>query len=274
MEDQQYRELIKSYDLHTLVSVREHVDRAQFENRLEWVEFEIEQRIQGIGPSTGPAVSYLKISRDENYAGIFYRLPALIIDLLVVYIPFGLLFGFLLDTGYWYCVAGLPLLYPLYQIGFTAGGQQTIGKRLLGIVVVEQDLVTSPSFGIVLRRHSPDLLFALGMILSIVWLMAEGFSPNEQATTAAKISSFHFANGVWDRLDDGWDLWIWSEILLLTFDDRRRSLHEWLSNTLVIHQSKRGNIDINGSFESSYCDWLSRFQHRLRLHFGRSNTAS
>ena len=264
MEDQQYKKLIKSYDLETLASVREHLDRTQFENRFGWVESEIEQRNQGIGPTAGPAVNYLNISRDENYAGIFYRLPALMIDLLIVYVPFGLLFSFLLDTAYWYCVAALPLLYPLYQIGFTINGQQTMGKRLLGIVVVQKDLVTSPGFGTVLRRHSPDLFFALGMILSVVWLIAQGFSLNEQATTAAKISSFHFANVVWDRLDDGWDLWIWSEILLLTIDDRHRSLHEWLSNTLVIHKSKLGNIDINGNFEPSYCDWLSRFQHRLR----------
>jgi len=263
MDDQQYRELIKSYDLETLTNVRQHVDRELFENRYQWVEQEIERRNRGIGPTPGPEVSHLSVSRDENYAGIIYRLPALIVDLLIVYIPFGMLFSFVMGTRLWYCVAALPLLYPAYQILLTINGRQTIGKRLLGILVVHRDLKSSLTFGKVLKRHSPDLFFASGMILSIGWLMAQGFSPNEQATTTAKISGFHFANSTWDSLDDCWDFWIWSEILFLTLDDRRRSLHEWLSNTLVIHKTRLANISVNNSFDPSYFDWLTQLKHRL-----------
>ncbi|MCB1647036.1 MAG: hypothetical protein KDI36_16365, partial [Pseudomonadales bacterium] len=65
---------------------------------------------------------------------------------------------------------------------------------------------------------------------------------------------------VWDQLDDIWDLWIWSEMLFLCLDDRRRSLPELISGTLVLRSGARAD-SLNYPHEPSWIDWL---QQRIR----------
>ena len=262
MEDQKYRELIKSYDLETLINVRRLIDREVYKVRYDWIEAEIKDRRQGVGPAAAPPPTRLSFSRNETYAGIMYRTPALIIDLLLVYIPSGMILEAFLGNNFWPGVFFIPILYPLYQICCTWMWGQTPGRFLLGIKVVNDNPGIRLGMKAVIQRHSPDLCFAILMMVSIIWMVASGFSLPEHATLDAKTNAFHFTNRYWDLTDDIWDVWIWSEIIFLTLDGRRRSLHEFLSNTVVIHKIRQSDfaagLNSTSDFESSYYEWLKR----------------
>ena len=264
MEDQAYKKLIKSYDLETLTSVQLLIDRDKFQHRFDWVGSEIEERKAGIGPECAPDRAQMNVSRDEQYAGIFYRLPALTVDLLVVYIPFGLLFNAIMGSTAWFAVILLPFIYPAYQITCTIKWGQSAGKYLLRIVVIDKDCITPLHLRKVVFRHAPDLCFALLMAASISFLITSGYEPPEQASVDARVIGFHFANQQWDHIDDLWDVWIWSEIFLITLDAKRRCLHELLSDTLVVHQAQVQNLDSCRQFEPSYYDWLKDRLAHLR----------
>ena len=261
MDDKSYQQLIRSYDLDTLQNVKKRIDQSSYPERLDWIESEITRRKEGIPTLAGPEQVLFDFSRTEEYAGIYYRLPSLIIDLLTIFIPVSILFDALLDSPAWVAIVLLPLCYPAYQIVCTLLWGQSLGKFMTGIVVIPVEPAKSLTFFVVLRRYWFDLILAGLMIGSFLWQVYSGFNPVGQPTLEAKYSSFHFANHYWDRIDDLWDIWIWSEILLICLDERRRSLQEFFSATLVVHKVHRFHLNKERTFEPSYYEWLS-----TRLH--------
>lgn len=261
MQDSEYRHAITHYDLETLRQVLDHLDAAQYPDRQAWLKQEIDKRLAGVDATPLQPVAAFRVSRDEVFAGFLYRLPALVIDLLLVYTPLGILFSLLLDVDQAWLVCVLPFAWPAYVIASTVWLGATPGKWLLGLRIVGQGgKASTPAQAI--RRHVPDVVLAVLMAAAVAIALLSGFTLPAHGTTVARISAFHHQIPLWDVLDDIWDLWLWSEILLLCLDDRRRSLMEFFSGTLVVHDAMRGHIEHAGPFERSWFDWLESLVRR------------
>jgi len=140
----------------------------------------------------------------------------------------------------------------LYLITFQALTGQTPGKWLCGIVVVDKTGKRA-SVSQILRRHLPDLLLGVGMMVTmLLFIQSNTILPEG----SSRLSAFHYRAPWWDYLDDIWDVWIWSEVLLLCIDDQRRSLHEVISGTLVIHKRHQGDSPPVTDGDRSYADWI------------------
>ena len=194
-------------------------------------------------------------------ADLIYRAPALVIDALIVFIPVGWLFDKAIGADLIPSLVLLPWIWPLYNVIFLRLWGATPARRIMGVSVVDRScgpLSTSQS----IRRHAPDLALAAAMSLS---LMALWFRPMPDTTTlASAISAFHNANPWWDTFDDLLDLWIWSELLFLCLDDRRRSLHEVISGTLTVHTIRLTNPPPASEHTLSYVDGLRWLLRRMR----------
>lgn len=262
MDDRHYADLIRSYDVVTLRQARGNLDVDAWPARARLLDEEIERRLKGVEPVPLPAPPPLAISRREGYAAFLFRFPALVIDLLLVYVPFGMLFEALVGMGQLWPICALPAMYPLYVIVCTRLWGQTAGKWLTGIFVIGDD-GSRPTLLQCIRRHVPDIGFAVAMSALLLVHLTAGFSLPEHATASARISSFHFQLPLWDTLDDLWDAWIWSEMLFLSLDARRRSLHEFFSHTLVVYREAAAQLDLEAQFEPSWYEWLDALLHRI-----------
>lgn len=259
MDDEAYNAIIETYDLETLKAALGRLDAETWPARRELLEQEIERRSSGVpaaAPQTDIGTGPGALARDEGYAGFLYRMPALAIDLLLIYVPLGMVFEALIASNLLWGVCALPFVFPAYMIGCTAFRGMTVGRWLLGITVIDSARGT-PSATRCVERHLPDLAFAMAMSGALVLHLGSGMHLSAHLSTAARVASFHFQFPLWDTLDDLWDMWIWSEVVLLCFDPHRRSLHEFLSRTLVVHRERLDTIDPTPPTQSSWYDWLA-----------------
>ncbi len=262
MDDDGYRNLIKSYDLATLLEARRHIDAEAYPERVRWLEEEADRRRRGVDPVAPSPPAKLDLSRDEIFAGFIWRFPALAIDLALVYLPYDFAFDLLLQKNRLLPVCLLPLVFPIYNIVCLAWRGQTPGKWLMGILVAAADGTWIRPIQAV-KRHVPDLILGIGMSLTAVVGLTSGLDLPAATGLATRLNIFHSTLPLWGVLDGAWTLWIWSEPVLLCLDERRRSMHEFLSGTLVIHKSRIDQLDLRRPFEPSWYDWLeSRFAAR------------
>lgn len=258
MDDSRYRHVIQSYDLETLEAALARLDAETYPARSELLEREIERRRRGVVPIAAPDsdTGASPLSRDEGYAGFLYRLPALTIDVVLVYVPLGMAFDLAIDRNLLWGLCVLPFVFPAYMIGCTAWRGMTVGRWLMGIMVIDGTR-SPPSPGRSLERHLPDLLFAAAMASALAVNLLSGMHLSAHLSGGARVASFHFQFPLWDTLDDLWNLWIWSEVVLLCLDPHRRSLHEFISGTLVVHRGFQDTIELRSS-DPSWYDRLAR----------------
>ncbi|MBD3646245.1 MAG: RDD family protein [Pseudomonadales bacterium] len=253
MNDHDYRELIRTYDLETLRASRARLDAAEFPDRLDWLDAEIDRRRRGEPALPPPVPASLDFSRDEIFGGFFWRLGALIIDLAIVFIPVDYLLVWLLESGRLWPIVLLPFVFPFYNVAFIAGCGQTPGKWAMGLVVTAAD--GSPVKGVqAIKRHFPDLAFGTTMALSLAIALVSGMSLSPAIESPLRM--FERELTLWHTLDNLWTLWICSELVFLALDSRRRSLHEFISDTLVLHRARKGELNLHRHFDPSWYDWL------------------
>lgn len=172
----------------------------------------------------------------NHYATFWQRFGAIWIDFLIL-LPFALLSSW--AESYSKSVAivlviPMAAFYVAYSIYCHGRFGQTVGKRVLGIQVVR---LTGERIGWreAWLRSSIDVLFAsLGVIGSFVAL--------------AVISDTDYYGVGWMRRGENlaahepawlaWtgtatEIWIWSELIVMLFNERRRSLHDFIAGTVV-----------------------------------------
>lgn len=113
-----------------------------------------ENRINIMGPQQAPSQE-VKPSEKMEYAGVTERFVALLIDYGVIFLPLQLLASWLLKnlsfSDMWNAYIGAIVLINVVFVGyetiFSCGERMTLGKALVGIAVVKQDLSGPISFG-------------------------------------------------------------------------------------------------------------------------------
>lgn len=172
------------------------------------------------------------------YAGFWKRFGAAIVDM-VVFIPFMLIFNLqaislaaaMLTAVVWYALYYAYVVYFHYRFG------ATLGKMATGI------RVTLPNGGRIgltqaLLRSSVDISF--GILTVVAQVIAISNADAGQYLSAGWLERSTYLIPllpVWYGIVNmGSTAWYWSEFVVLLFNRRKRSLHDFIAGTVVIHQ--------------------------------------
>ncbi|MBL9173661.1 MAG: RDD family protein [Verrucomicrobiales bacterium] len=173
----------------------------------------------------------------NHYAKFWQRCGALFIDGLV-FLPLMVFEGWLESHSR---IVAFVLVIPMAAVfvGYSIYGHgrfgQTVGKHLMGIRVVR---LTGERIGWreAWLRSSVEVVFtSLGVVGSFVALAA--------------ISDAHYYGVGWMQREQnlaahepGWlawsgmatEIWMWSELVVMLLNEKRRSLHDFIAGTVVI----------------------------------------
>ena len=174
-----------------------------------------------------------------QYAGFWLRLGAALIDF-VVLVPFMFLYYYLRSISWTTAVViQIPyfLLWPVYNIYFLGRWGQTIGKMAMRIKVVSLD-GSQIGYKQAFLRHIVDFFFAIITKLSLIVAL---FSIS--ATTLESLG-WQECNKVLYDATPSWGFWaqhasiawIYSEMVVLLFNKKKRAIHDFIAGTVVIRK--------------------------------------
>ena len=173
-----------------------------------------------------------------RYAGFWPRLASILLDALILLPLSGLTYwgasSFRLFNVY-DLIPGLlfGLFYNVYLVRRYGG---TPGKLVVGIVIRKMDgtpvgyreafLRCSVTFGLSLLM-SVALLFPLFQMTDAEYLLLSFVKRSERIIDLAP---WWYSPLYWAQI-----VWIWSEVIVLLTNARRRALHDFMAGTVVVH---------------------------------------
>ena len=167
---------------------------------------------------------------------------------IVVLLPLVVLQGWLTSHSRELAIAievPMVVLYSAYTIYGHGRFGQTVGKYLVGIRVLR---VSGSNIGWreAWLRSSLDIVFACLSALST--LVALSQIPDAQyygvgmMQRAANLNAY---NPSWlDWVAIAANIWIWSEVLIILFNKKRRSLHDFIAGTVVVSDAKTSQVGV------------------------------
>lgn len=180
------------------------------------------------------------IQNDEKvYAGFWRRFGSMMIDGLT-FIPLFLLsehYGILSSSNFIISSYLTPAIFWIYVIFFHYKYGATIGKMIFKIKI---SLPNGSKIGLkeALLRSSVDLafLFLAFLALSIAFLdesLDFSFLLNEGLIVRTTYLNLHYPNW-YVYIEFFSNIWVWSELLVLLFNKRKRAIHDYIAGTVVI----------------------------------------
>jgi uncharacterized RDD family membrane protein YckC len=186
-------------------------------------------------------MEFLPIISDGKrvYAGFWKRFCAGIVDAFVI-MPFAFLFIWLesFDKNIAILIT-IPstALFAMYHVYFNACFGGTLGKLAVEIRVAKPD-GTKIGWAEAWKRSSVDIGFALLMLCVEVWALTQVNGEQYSATAFAK--RMHLLQSYYPSwfyiVTIAQNVWIWSEVVVLLFNKRKRALHDFIAGTVVIHK--------------------------------------
>ena len=180
------------------------------------------------------------IQNDEKvYAGFWRRFGSMVIDGFMC-VPLVLLsekYGIQSSLNFILTSYLTPILFWAYMIFFHYKYGATIGKMVFKIKITLPD-GSKIKLREAILRSSVDLVFLLFtfLALSIAFLDTEldfVFLLNEDIITRHNYLELHYPSW-YVFVDVCSNIWIWSELLVLLFNDRKRAIHDYIAGTVVI----------------------------------------
>ena len=170
-----------------------------------------------------------------DYAGFWRRTLALIVDILVeapiFVLAFFLFRASLVGAIGSVFVGAVAFAYPIY---FHARWGQTLGKMAVKIRVVQVDgrPVTARN---AFLRSSVDLGLWMVYAVATVWVLTTWDGPAWSSLDWLRQRELvDDRNPFYTPYDIASQVWLWSEVVVLLFNRRRRALHDFLAGTVVI----------------------------------------
>jgi uncharacterized RDD family membrane protein YckC len=186
-------------------------------------------------------MEFLPVEFEGNrvYAGFWKRFCAGFIDAFSL-MPLMFLFMWLetLDKNLAILVTILSTtLFSMYHIFFNARLGGTLGKLAVGIRVTKPD-GTRIGWPEAWKRSAVDIAFAILMLSIEIWALTQ--VSNEQYSTLAftkqtQLLQSHYPSWFFIVMYLQ-QVWIWSEVVVLLFNRRKRALHDYIAGTVVIHK--------------------------------------
>ena len=176
-----------------------------------------------------------------NYATFWQRFAAIWIDFFVL-LPLMFIQVWLESvskTAAIVLVIPMAVAYCAYTIYCHGRFGQTVGKHAMGIRVMR---TTGERIGWreAWLRSSVDVAFAaLAVISSLVALTAISDTDYYGVGWMQRAQNLHALEPAWL----GWtmtasQIWIWSEVIIMLFNKRRRALHDFIAGTVVTSEQR------------------------------------
>jgi uncharacterized RDD family membrane protein YckC len=172
-----------------------------------------------------------------RYAGFWSRLAAGLIDTLVLMPCMIIGFWAMSASKLWAVALMLPLNVAslAYHVVLHARFGQTLGKMVAGVRVI----TTS---GAPISWREAGLRSTVDIALALVGLASYAFIVTRLPDSEWTHGWLEHAKRV-KALQPDWarwagyanQVWFWSEMLVLLFNERKRALHDFIAGTVVIH---------------------------------------
>ena len=185
-----------------------------------------------------------------NYATFWQRFAAMWIDFFVL-LPLVFIHGWLESlskSAAFVLVIPMEAAYAAYTIYCHGRFGQTVGKRVMGIRVVR---TTGEAIGWreAWLRSSFEVLFSvLGVIASFAALATIADADFYGVGWMQRSQNLHAHEPSWL----GWtevagQIWIWSEVVVMLFNERRRALHDFIAGTVVTAVQRISDAQIHAA---------------------------
>lgn len=190
-----------------------------------------------------------EIDGNKVYAGFLKRFGAKIVDMFV-FIPFMFLFHYMQGISIPVAIMTASLssvLFSFYTVFFHYRFGATLGKMAVSIKITLPN-GSGIGFKQAILRSSVDLGFSLLVIISNVAAIS---SADPEVYLAAgwveRAEYVHPLLPVWYGIVSvGFRVWVWSEVVVILFNQRRRALHDFIAGTIVINQEYAEHADSKG----------------------------
>ena len=186
-------------------------------------------------------MEFLPITKDGErvYAGFWKRFGAGFADALII-LPLIFLFTWL--EGFDRTLAIIititsSILFAMYTVYFNARFGGTLGKLAVGIRITKPD-GSRINWNDAWKRSSVDLVFAsVALIVDVLGLTQvdpEGYASVGWMERAQMVMAP--APGWYGTISILQQVWIWSEVVVVLFNKRKRALHDFIAGTVVIQK--------------------------------------
>ena len=174
-----------------------------------------------------------------RYAGIFRRVGAGLIDAaIILFFMFGIHWlsphSRLID-GIWVVVIYFAgLVYSVYLVKRFGG---TPGKRLLNLRICRTDGSAIGYREAILRESVQTVLggvLTIGMLMALLSVSSADYLSYELIERAEFLREH--APAWYGFVDNCYNVWLFSEYIVMLTNKRRRSLHDLIAGTVVIHE--------------------------------------
>ena len=172
-----------------------------------------------------------------NYGTFWQRFAAMWIDFFVL-LPLMFLYDWFWGYSKW---VTLLLLIPYfftfvaYHVYCHARFGQTVGKKVMGIRVVA---VNGAQIGWrkAWLRSSVDMAFAILSCFQTAYLLIRVPESDYSSTWSGDITLLSDSTAYYGWLDVAAMIWVWSEVIVMLFNEKRRALHDFIAGTVVISE--------------------------------------
>ena len=181
----------------------------------------------------------IKSNAQKVYAGFWKRFCAGFADTLII-MPLAFLFVWL--EGFDRTLAiGITIpasiLFAMYNVFFNARFGGTLGKLAVGIRITKPD-GTRINWSEAWKRSAIDLIFASIVLVVQVWGLMH-VNPRLYASLGwmdrARLVVEH-APSWYGSINMLQQVWVWSEVVVILFNKRKRAIHDFIAGTIVIHK--------------------------------------
>lgn len=180
----------------------------------------------------------IRIRGERVYAGFWKRLCAGVVDTIII-MPLSLLCLWLRGFDPTLAIAiAVPssVLFAMYNVWFNARFGGTLGKLAVGIRIVKPN-GTRIGWSEAWKRSAVDLVFAIVWLTFTVWALLQ-VDPQQYSSLGFMDRSRLLQTYQPTWFTNGFilltDIWIWSEMLVLLFNQRKRAIHDFIAETVVV----------------------------------------
>lgn len=180
------------------------------------------------------------LNGQKVYAGFWRRLCSFYVDVLII-VPVSIFFVWLEGfdrTLAIFIVVLSSMLFTMYTVFFNARFGGTLGKLAVGIRITKPD-GTRIGWKEAWKRSAVDLVFAFFVLVLQVWsliLVDPGDYASMKWIQRGSLVLKYFPDS-YHTVQVFQNIWIWSEFVVLLFNTRKRALHDFIAETVVIKKN-------------------------------------
>jgi len=179
----------------------------------------------------------IRSNGQKVYAGFWKRFCAGFADAFII-LPLAFLFVWLEGFDRTLAIAiTIPssILFAMYNVYFNARFGGTPGKLAVGIRITKPD-GSRIDWSEAWKRSAVDLVFAIIVLFVEVWGLTQ-VDPGRYASLGwierTQLVNEH-APAWYGSISVLQQIWIWSEVVVLLFNKRKRAIHDFIAGTVVI----------------------------------------